>query len=277
MSKMKHVFITGAASGLGASLARVYANNGWSVCLADIHDERGKELAEELNKDSKGDIFYLHLNVTLDQDWQDAIAIIRRRWEKLDCMINNAGVAGAGPIDQQAMQDFQWIMDINVMGVAKGCYAFVPMLKQTQGTLINVASMAGHLYMPELSAYNASKAAVVALSETLMTELKPYGVNVSVLCPAFFKTNLTETMRVAGNGEKKIKAVSKVMERSSLNADDIADITYQESEAGKFFIMPHMKERYLWRVKRYIPSLYHIIVAFMSRKRPKKTMEEKQA
>ena len=69
MSNMKHVFITGAASGLGASLARVYANNGWSVCLADIHDERGKELAEELNKDSKGDIFYLHLNVTLDQDW----------------------------------------------------------------------------------------------------------------------------------------------------------------------------------------------------------------
>ena len=277
MSNKKSVFITGAASGLGASMARVYARNGWSVCLADIHNERGTALAEELNNEHAGDIFYLHLNVTIDQDWQDATAVIQRRWEKLDCLINNAGVAGAGAIDQQAMQDFQWVMDINVMGVAKGCFSFVPMLKESQGQLINVASMAGHLYMPELSAYNASKAAVVAISETLKTELKPFGVSVSVLCPAFFKTNLTETMRVAESSEKKIRAVHKVMDQSALTSDDIAEITYRESTAGAFFIMPHMKERYLWRVKRYVPSLYHIIVAFMSRKRPKKKLEERQA
>jgi len=273
---MKHILITGAASGLGASLAKVYAKQGWSVCLADIHNERGQALADELNASHAGDIFYQHLNVTIDQDWKDAVGVIRNRWPSLDALINNAGVAGAGAIDEQNMEDFQWIVDINVMGVARGCYYFSPLLKDSMGTLINVASMAGHLYLPELSAYNASKAAVVAISDTLKAELKPFGVSVSVLCPAFFQTNLTETMRVASSAEKKIRSVSKVMAKSALSADDIAQITYEQSEKGVFYIMPHAKERYLWRVKRLSPWLYHQIIAYMSRK-PNRKVQERQA
>lgn len=272
----KSVLITGAASGLGEAFARVYAKKGYSVCLADIQDEMGKALASELDGQYPGDIFYQHLNVTNEQDWSDTVTVIRRRWEKLDCLINNAGVAASGPIDEQTMQDFQWVIDINVMGVVRGCYHFVPMLKQTQGQLINVASMAGHLYMPELSAYNASKAAVVALSETLYSELKPYGVTVSALCPAFFKTNLTETMRVATASDKKIRAVNKLMDQSSLNADDIALLTYDDSSRGKFLIMPHFKERMYWRIKRFSPSLYQFIFRLLTKK-PQARMEEKRA
>lgn len=269
----KRVLITGGASGLGASLAKVYAQQGWSVCLADLHNERGQALADELNGQYAGDIFYQHVNVTVEEDWQEAVKVVRNRWGTLDALVNNAGVAGAGPIDEQSMEDFQWIIDINVMGVVKGCYYFTPMLKESKGTLINVASMAGHLFMPELSAYNASKAAVVALSDTLKTELQPFGVSVSVLCPAFFKTNLTETMRVASSAEKKIRSVHKVMDRSALTADDIAKITFDESNKGTFYIMPHAKERYLWRVKRFSPWLYHQIIAYMSRPKKRKAPE----
>jgi len=272
---MKHVLITGAASGLGASLAKVYAAQGWSVCLADIHNERGQALAEELNGKSSGEVFYQHLNVTVDDDWKEAVKEIRNRWSTLDALVNNAGVAGMGPIDEQSPEDFQWVVDINVMGVARGCHYFTPMLKDSKGTLINVASMAGHLFMPAAGSYNASKAAVVALSDTLQTELKPFGITVSVLCPAFFKTNLTETMRVAGSTDKRVRQVHKVMDQSALSADDIAQITYDESNKGTFYIMPHAKERYLWRVKRLSPWLYHQIIAYMSR--PKRKTPEHQA
>jgi short-subunit dehydrogenase len=251
---MKRILITGAASGLGAALATYYSAKGWAVCIADIQVEAGEALAQKLKQEHGQDIFFLKLDVTSEEQWQGAAAEIGKRWQGLNCLVNNAGVASSGDIDQLSMKDFQWTMDINVMGVVKGCYVFTPMIKKCKGTIINVASMAGLVHMASMSAYNASKAAVVALSETMHVELNAYGVHVGVLCPAFFQTNLTNTMRVTDNSGLKI--ASKLMERSKIQAEDVAKAVYDGVENKTFYILTHPKERMYWRLKRFFPSLY---------------------
>src|SRR3546814_16585000 len=94
------------------------------------------------------------------------------------------------------MDDWQWIVDINLLGVVRGCRVFTPLMKtQGSGVIVNIASMAGLIHPPQMAAYNTTKAAVVALSETLKAELHRYGIQVSGVCPAFFPTNLHEPPR----------------------------------------------------------------------------------
>ena len=116
---MKRILITGAASGLGLSLAKKYASEGWSVCLADIQDKEGVKIASQLSEEHGNDCFFQHLDITSDAQWQELVAIISERWEGLDALINNAGVAAAGDIDTFSLKDFQWAVDINLMGAAK--------------------------------------------------------------------------------------------------------------------------------------------------------------
>lgn len=270
----KRVLITGGASGLGAALAKLYSQQGWAVCIADIQREMGVALANELSTQFGNNCIYQPLDVTSEEQWHNLAQEIGKQWQGLDLLINNAGVASSGDIDQLPMKDFQWTLDVNVMGVVKGCHAFTPMLKQSKGAIVNVASMAGLLHMPSMGAYNASKAAVVALSETLYAELDPYGVHVSVLCPAFFQTNLTKTMRSTESGG--IKIANRLMEKSKVQADDVALAVFNGVANKSFYILTHARERLFWRVKRIWPALYFKIVKNIGRKFHKK-MTEKSA
>lgn len=272
---MKRILITGGASGLGSELAKYYSAKGWTVCIADIQQELGEKFVTDLNSQFNNDCFFQPLDVTSEEQWHEAAKVVSARWEGLDCLINNAGVASSGDIDQLPMKDFQWTMDINVMGVVKGCYVFTPMLKKSKGTIINVASAAGLMHMPSMSAYNVSKAAVVALSETLYAELDSDGVHVSVLCPAFFKTNLTDTMRATSQGG--IAIASKLMERSKIQAADVARMTYEAAENKVFYIVTHPKERRTWYLKRFFPGFYFSQMKKLGNVFSKKTKEAKAA
>jgi len=250
---MKRVVITGGASGLGFAMAKYYGAQGWAVCIADIQDEAGQKLVREL-KQNGSDCFFQHLDVTNEDQWFQLCEKIESRWQGLDVLINNAGVASSGNIDEMALKDFKWTLNINVLGVVNGCHFFTPLLKKSRGHLINVASMAGLLHMAGMSAYNTSKAAVVALSETLYSELDPFGVKVSVLCPAFFKTNLTDNMRSANDGGTEL--AGNLMAKSKVSAEDIARQVYLDSAKGRFMILTHRREKNVWALKRFIPSLY---------------------
>ena len=271
---MKKIIITGAASGLGEALAKHYAQQGWSVCVADIQQEAGQALAEQLASAHGTDCFFHPLNVTSEEQWQSLYREVAQRWKGLDALINNAGVASSGDIDDLPLNDFQWTVDVNLMGVVKGCYFFAPLLKKQGGYIVNVASMAGLLHIPGMSDYNASKAAVVALSETLCAELDSYNIKVSVLCPAFFQTNLTKNMRATHAGG--IKVANRLMEKSSITAADIAAKVYRESLAGKFHILTHTRENMFWRLKRLLPRIYMMKIK-KAGKRIHEKMTEKTA
>lgn len=247
----RRVFVTGAASGLGRAIATRFARAGDRVLVGDV-DVAGEAVAESLRSAGASDAFFLRCDVTRDQDVAAARDALEARWGGVDVVVNNAGVALAGGIDVVSMEDWSWIVDVNLLGVVRGCRTFTPVFKrQRRGHFVNVASMAGLLDVPFMSAYNATKAAVVSLSETLQNELRDDGVRVSVICPSFFQTNIASNMRATEPGLRAV--TEKLLARSRLTADDVADDVFRAVEAGRFYVLSHEEGRAAWMMKRLLP------------------------
>lgn len=247
----QRVFITGGASGLGRALALRYARDGARVCIGDINPEQGQTVAREITAQG-GEGYYVDCDVRRLTDLEKIRDDLVARWGGVDVVVNNAGVASAGTIEDSTLSDWEWILDINVLGVVRGCKAFTPLFKQQgAGAFVNVASMAGLMLAPLMSSYNVSKAGVIALSETLHQELRDYGIHTSCVCPAFFQTNLTASMRsdIAGIQQN----VGKLMKRSNITADDVAEDIHRSVREGEFWVLPHARERRMWILKRHAP------------------------
>ena len=164
-----------------------------------------------------------------------------------------------GPFDEISIEDWQWAIDINMWGVIYGCQAALPKMKsQGRGYILNVASAAGLLAPPAMSAYNVTKAAVVALSETLYAEYKDAGVSVTVLCPTFFRTKIVE----AGTGRgattaKEDAQVIRWMERSKVQAPEVAQVAIDSVRDGRLYALPRRDGRMAWRLKRTAPNRFY--------------------
>ncbi len=247
------VLVTGAASGLGLALVRQLVDRGCRVLGTDVHADTPASLA------GLEGVSYLTLDVTKDVDWATARDWVVEQWDGLDYLFNNAGVAAGGRIELTEMDQWQWIVDINLLGVARGCRTFTPIMKaQRSGHIVNTASAAGLIHPPRMSEYNAVKAGVVALSETLFHELKPYDVAVSVVCPTFFKTNLTESMR--GKDEAAQKSAAKLIDRSKVTADDIAAEVVAGVEKGRHIILTDRDGKIAYAAKRFARPLYYAMM-----------------
>lgn len=250
----KRIFITGGASGLGRALAERYARAGWRVCIGDLDETRCAETMGALHGARASHA--LRCDVTREENLQAAAEWLRANWGGVDVVINNAGVAQAGSFIDTPVTDWQWIIDINLLGVVRGCRAFIPMLRaQGRGQLVNVASMAGLIHPPRGSAYNATKAAVVALSETLQLEVGGNGIDVSVVCPGYFRTNLAASARTSDSISANM--VNKLVGRARHTAEEIAEIVYRGIERREFFILTHREATKVWFMKRFLPfSIY---------------------
>ncbi|MBZ4422154.1 SDR family oxidoreductase [Myxococcus sp. RHSTA-1-4] len=247
----QRIFITGGASGLGKAMALRFARAGWKVCIADLNDTRGGETLSAL-RGFGGDAHYLRCDVTREEDLRAAAEELNTRWGGVDVVVNNAGVAQAGAIEDVSIDDWRWIIDINLLGVVRGCKVFTPVFRrQGRGHFVNVASMAGLLDVPMMSSYNATKAAVVSLSETLHNELAEANIGVSVVCPSFFKTNLGDSLRTT---DPRLGAtMARLLERSAITADDIANDVFRAVEKREFYVLSHAEGRRAWLLKRFLP------------------------
>ena len=245
--------VTGGASGLGLALVRRLAERGVRVLATDIHDERPAELDGVAAE-------YRRLDVTSDVEWSAARDWVVENWADetgacLDLLFNNAGVAAGGRIELSEMDQWQWIVDINLLGVVRGCRTFTPLLKEARaGQIVNTSSAAGLVHPPRMSEYTAVKAGVVALSESLRYELRPYDVNVSVVCPTFFRTNLTSSMR--GKDESAQASAAKLIDGSKRTADDIAVIVLAQVEKGTHIILTDREGRVAYAAKRFLRPVY---------------------
>lgn len=256
------VLVTGAASGLGLALVEQLAARGCTVLATDVHEEVPDAVA------ALDGVTYRPLDVTSDVAWLSARDWVTENWGGLDALFNNAGVAAGGRIELTEMDQWQWIVDINLLGVARGCRSFVPMMKEAASAgvpgrgrrentalIVNTASAAGLIHPPRMSEYNAVKAGVVALSETLFHELKPYGIGVSVVCPTFFKTNLTSSLR--GKDESARASAAKLIDGSTRTADDIATVVLKQVDQGKHIILTDREGRIAYAAKRFARPLYY--------------------
>ena len=237
----KRIFITGGASGLGRALAERHARAGWRVCIGDLDMERCAGALAAIRVHSPCS-HALACDVTREDALQAAPDWLQREWGGVDVVVNNAGVAQMGGIAETSLEDWRWAVDINLLGVVRGCKVFVPLLRARDaggrgGQLVNIASMAGLVHMPQASAYNATKAAVVALSETLQLELEADGIRVSVVCPAFFRTGLAGNMRAANPALEGM--TKRLVERARIGADEIADRIFDGMARGDPHILTH--------------------------------------
>lgn len=251
----KTIAITGAGSGFGAALAKHYAQLGWRIAVTDIDQARAQQTLAELGQPDHGS-FALQVDTTDMQHWAQLETEIRHRWGGLEVLVNNAGVATSGNIEDSSMEDWQWVLDIDLMGVVRGCHQFAKMFKQQNaGHIVNIASFAGIAGLPFVSSYGVAKAGVVALSEALRAEMSPFGVGVTVACPAFVKTNLLDSFRAT---EEDAKAkVTRWMENSGVSAEQVAEAIAKAIDNKQFMLLTHKSTRSAWRLKRWMPERYY--------------------
>lgn len=251
---MKNILITGAASGLGKAIAQLYAQNNWNVLIADIQDVAGKAFVEELNKQDLSAEYY-HCDIGQYESFEQLYAQISAKYNSIDVLVNNAGIASAGVLEQTTVDEWQKLISLDLMSVIYGTKVFLPLLKKSdKAHIVSTASFAGLALMPGMMSYNVAKAGVIAFSETLQGEMELYNIGVSVACPAFFQTNLVSSMD--GASAKTTSFITNQMKTSGVSAQDVAKDIYQAVEKNIFMIISHKQARRQYLLKRLFPKLF---------------------
>jgi NAD(P)-dependent dehydrogenase (short-subunit alcohol dehydrogenase family) len=215
--------ITGAGSGIGAAFATELAHRGGRVVCSDIDEKAAGTTSDAINR-AGGSALAVRCDVTQIDDVQ-RLAADAQDWfgGPPTLVINNAGVgAGGTPIGETSLDDWNWVLSINLWGPINGCHVFTPILRDAgYGGIINVASAAAFGAAPGMAAYNVSKAGVLSLSETLAAELSGTGVNVTVLCPTFVKTNIVESGRITA---QSTQLADRLMRWTGFSSERVARI-----------------------------------------------------
>ena len=250
----KRALITGGASGLGLATAELLAARGWRLGLLDRDAARLAAVGTDLRAKGSPLCQVYAVDTTDEAAVKSAVNDFAKSCGGLDFAMNSAGVAVAGGMLETPAADWDWIMNINVLGVAHSCRAELPHLVASGGgIIINIASAASFSSASQMSAYNASKAAVVALSETLYQEFVDHHVHVAAAMPGFFKTRLMEHARAPAQAAS---FAQKMMQRSNLEADAVALEIVSRAAAGATHIVLPGSFRWLWRFKRLAPRAY---------------------
>lgn len=192
----KTAFVTGGAGGIGFSMASAFAQAGMKVMIADIEANALGGAVESLRKITP-DIEGMICDVADAESVERAAQATFGRFGNVHVVCNNAGVAAGGGIDHISLDNWRWVIDVNLMGVLHGIKSFLPHIRAhgEGGHIVNTASMAGMQGGLGFSPYGASKFAVVSMSEGLYAQLRPHGIGVSVLCPSYVRTKIGESGR----------------------------------------------------------------------------------
>lgn len=246
--------ITGAGSGFGREFARACAAERMRLVLADVRPE-GLEETRALPELAGCEVLTQTCDVSKAEQVEALAAAAEARFGKLHLVFNNAGVAVSGPLWTTTADEWNWVLGVNLMGVAHGVRSFVPRLLAhgDEAHVVNTASIAGMVSGAGQGVYCVSKHAVVALSEVLHHELKMVGakVGVSVLCPAFVPTGIAESGSrrpgeyAARNTHPMAQAIEdmarKAVAKGRISAAEVAAMTLQAVREQRFYILPHEK------------------------------------
>ena len=261
---MKHTegrvaVITGAASGFGLEAARIAARRGMRIVMADVQPD-----ALELSAHDVGaigaEVMPYRLDVSRAQELDALAAAVRDRFGAPHFVFNNAGVGAGGLLWEHTAKDWDWVFGVNLLGVAHGVRAFTPMMLAAAeadpsyvGHLVNTASMAGLLAPPNMGVYNASKAAVVSLTETLYHDLSLVTdrVRAHLLCPYFVPTaihlserNRPAELREAGAGPTRSQMIAAAMSEKAVTSGKVtaaqtAQLVFDAMDADRFYVYTH--------------------------------------
>jgi NAD(P)-dependent dehydrogenase (short-subunit alcohol dehydrogenase family) len=256
--------VTGAASGIGRAFAVELARRGGSVVCSDIDAVAAQRTVDAI-LDQGGKAIAMRCDVSSVDD-VEALAADSRGWfaGPPTLVVNNAGVgAGGSLIGQTSLDDWKWTLGINLWGVIHGCHVFAPILREAgYGGIINVASAASFGAAPRMAAYNVSKAGALALSETLAAELSGSGVNVTVLCPTFVKTNIIAAGRIS---EQSSSLANTLMRLTGRSAASVAKTCLDTHDRGGLYVLPQLDAKVGWAIKRNAPRTYTRALGLLER------------
>lgn len=251
--------VTGAGSGIGRAFAEELARRLGLVVCADIDLSAAEETVELIERWG-GKAIAVHCDVT-DEASIRALAGAAEAWFGLpNLVINNAGIGGGGPlVGEGSLDDWERILEVNLWGVILGSHVFVPLLRRAgDAGIINVASAAGFAAAPGMAAYNVSKAGVMSLTETLAAELVGTNVRVTTLCPTFVPTAIFDNELIAPASAAAARAQA---ERNGSTARSVALDALHALDKGKLYALPQTDAKVVWRVKRWLPTLYPRLAA----------------
>jgi NAD(P)-dependent dehydrogenase (short-subunit alcohol dehydrogenase family) len=253
--------ITGAASGFGLEASRIAARLGMKVVMADVQAD-ALELSGHEVAGLGAEVFPVRTDVSKAADVDALAAATLKRFGAPNFLFNNAGVGAGGLVWEHSAKDWEWVFGVNLMGVAHGVRAFTPLMLAAaeadpawRGHIVNTASMAGLLNPPNMGVYNASKHAVVSLSETLYQDLSLVSdrVHAHVLCPYFVPTGITRSERNrpqdlhdAAAGPTRSQLIGQAMidqavSKGRVTAAQVAQFVFDACEEDRFYIYSHPK------------------------------------
>ena len=272
--KGRTAVITGAGSGFGLEVSRIAAREGMNIVMADVQADALEQAAAEIGALGAAVLPY-RLDVSKAEQVAALAAATFARFGAPHFVFNNAGVGGGGLIWENTLQDWEWVLGVNLMGVVHGVRSFVPMMLEAakrdpgyEGHVINTASMAGLVNPPNMGVYNVSKTAVVSLSETLYQDLRLVTdqVGASVLCPYFVPTGINQSHRNKPSAladEKPTRSqligqamTDKAVGSGKLTAADVAQMVFDAVAQNQFYIFSH--PRALGNVQRRMEAIVSV-------------------
>ena len=253
--KGRTAVISGGAEGIGLSIAKALGEQKMNIVLADIDEKNLLKSTAEL--ESLGiPVLGALLDVADEMQWKSVADKAIEKFGKVHMVVNNAGVGGdSGPIENQETEGWQWALGVNLMGVVYGAKTIIPLIKQhgEGGWILNVSSMAGMGGVPYSGVYTASKAAVVALSESWAQELKDKRIGVSVLCPAFVQTRIYDSERNRPDkyksenynieNESSFSKQTKQMVKDGIDVSIVGKRVVEAINHGELYIFTHPNYR----------------------------------
>ncbi|MDP5053701.1 MAG: SDR family NAD(P)-dependent oxidoreductase [Congregibacter sp.] len=243
-------FITGGAAGIGLGVGRALGSQGMTLVLADVESDTLEQAAAELR--DEGIVVFTEVLDVRDADAYKAVAErTLAQHGKVNFLFNNAGVGGGHFMaGETPLQDWRWVVDVNLLGVVYGVEFFLPAMRALGEPcyIINTASLAGHVANPGMAAYSATKFAVVGYSESLRYELEGSAVEISVLCPAWVKTRIAQSRRnhpdaaeAAGamGSQDGMNKIDHIIAKQGISVEALAERVVQGMASGTFYLFTH--------------------------------------
>ena len=241
----KAAFVTGGANGIGRAIADSFAREGAAVAVADINFEAASLACKEIEA-SGARAVPVACDVTDLESLERAAVAATDALGPIHLLVNNAGAFSVKPFEETTRQDWEWLLEINVIGVVNGLHTFLPRMRAhgEPSHIVNTASVSGHIPTPGLSIYTASKFAVVGLSESLNIELAESAIDVSVLCPGIVKTGLVDSSRAHrpdrhGGSDAAFGVDMGAVVETGSDPAQVGDRVVEAVKGGEFYILTH--------------------------------------
>jgi NAD(P)-dependent dehydrogenase (short-subunit alcohol dehydrogenase family) len=260
--KGKTVLITGAGSGIGRATALACARRGARMMICDLDDGGLQATAADIAT-LGGAVTACRIDVGDSDAMRGFAEAVHAEVEAVDLLVNNAGVAIGGGFLHTSLDDWNWIVSINVMGVVHGCHYFIPAMvaRGRGGHVVNIASGAGYVASAALAAYSTTKFAVVGLSEALHDELAPHRISVTAVCPGLINTPITRSARMRGpDGTPEARQrLIDMYERRNYPPERVADAILRAVQRDRVLAPITVEAWLLYYMKRLSPALVRLI------------------